>query len=189
MKLVLIIPQLLRKYVANFPEVRNNAYKYFNYDNRVVDERVSRGDALCTYKGPDDFTDMDYDFLMRSARNMIDPVLAKYSMDVACEDALSMAIRSIRNGSYDGKINAGRYNVILKALKDSFAAPRFGKTEKREVPKPKKPVKKEAPRQIKHRELRQLGLQEKSIPHTVQVKKQKGVPQLVKEKGKVILQK
>jgi hypothetical protein len=108
---------MIRGYISNFPETKNNAYKYFNYDNRVVQERVPRGDEKAPYTGSNQFTDQDYENLVAFAQTKIDRYLARYSMDVACDDALNLAVRSFANGRFDGKVNAGRYEVLLGALR------------------------------------------------------------------------
>lgn len=120
MNIVMIVPNVVRRYWASFPEVRNNGYRYFNYDNRVVEERVYRGDARDPYQGPDDFCDEQYDALVNAARSAVDPMVARYSMDVACREAMDYAIWSYQSGKFASKVNASRYNVLLGALKQSF---------------------------------------------------------------------
>jgi hypothetical protein len=117
MSLILLLPNVIRGYISNFPEVKNNAYKYFNYDRRVVEERVPRFDEKAPYVGANQFSDGDYEELVSFAHTKLDQNLAKYSMNVACDDALNLAVRSFRNGRFDGKVNAGRYSVLLGALK------------------------------------------------------------------------
>jgi len=116
MKIVLLIPKVVDRFKAQFPETTNNAYPYFNYDHRVVNERVDRGDKPSTYKGPDEFKDSDYQSLLNYARTMIDPNLKKYSKEVACEEALNLAVRSYGNGAFDGKVNANKFQVLLSSL-------------------------------------------------------------------------
>jgi hypothetical protein len=190
MNIILLVPNVVRRYIASFPEATNNAYSYFNYDNRVVDERVERLDAKRIYQGPQDFSDVEYDGLVAFAQQKMDPTLAKYSMTVACEDALHMAIRSYNNGLFDGKINASRYTVLLGALKGKFGLVqndvenyRHAKKEEKKVP--------EKDVQVRPHVLKQLGIKEKDIPHIFQLKRriQKGVPHLVREKGKVTIKK
>jgi hypothetical protein len=103
-------------YVLSRPEVTNNGYSYFNYDKRVIEERVPRGDVKIPYYTAKDISDMDYEELIRNAFSRMSPILMKYSKNVAFEDALSTAIRDHRNGFYDGKINANMYNVLLEAM-------------------------------------------------------------------------
>ena len=159
MKLILLVPKVVQNYINQFPEVRHNAYKYFNYDNTVVDERVNRHDAKLPYKDADDFSASDYQSLLTSAKTIINPILAKYSSDVAYEDALHMAIRSYNNGLFDGKVNAGRFSVLKKALATPIVpmAPcPCGVMAKKEKEKEKKVLK---PIQVK-----QLGLTPKGTP-------------------------
>jgi hypothetical protein len=171
MKIVLIVPQVVQKYLSQFPDNRNDGYKYFNYDRRVVEERVERGDQKPQYQNPNDFCDADYDGLVAYASTLINPILHKYSAEVACEDALHMAIKSYNNGLFDGKVNAVRFPVLIKAMtvQHVMAA-----------------KKKQEPKVIKHQVLKQLGVDPSKIPsHSRAVPK--GVPHLVKDKGEIIL--
>jgi len=116
MKILVIVPKVVQSFLSQFPETTRNAYPYFNYDHRVVNERVNRGDVPSQYKGPDQFTDADYHSLVTYARSRIDPILAKYSARVAAEDALNIAIRSFGNGQFDGKVNASKFSVLMEAM-------------------------------------------------------------------------
>jgi len=181
MNIILIIPNVVRRYIASFPEVTNNAYDYFNYDHRVVDERVFRGDSPSNYKGPADFSDSDYDTLIAFAQQNIDPGMARYSVNVACEDALHKAIRSFGNGQFDGKVNASRYNVLLAALLEKAG----------QVKQQKQAKKQDEDKVVKPHTLRELGIKQKDIPqmhHLVQ-KVKKGLPHLVRDKGKIKIKK
>lgn len=180
MNLILIVPKVVRRYMASFPETTNNAYSYFNYDHRVVEERVQRCDAQSNYKGPDDFKDSDYEGLVAFAQQNVDQGLMHYSLDVACEDALHKAIRSFGNGMFDGKVNASRYNVLLGALLEKYGKSlsdaqnyRHGKEKSEKVVSP--------------HVLKQLGLKRQDIPHKHQMRGRppKGTTHLVQEKGKV----
>lgn len=188
MNIIVLVPNVVRRYIASFPEVTNNAYKYFNYDHRVVDERVQRFDAHMPYKGPQDFSDMEYDSLVGAAQQSLNPILAKYSKTVACEDALHLAIKSFNNGMFDGKINASRYNVLLSALKDKVgvAPVPVEKQAKKEKKKPEEGT------VVRPHILKQLGIKRKDIPHAFQLrnKVQKGlVHHLVEDKGKIKVEK
>ena len=179
MKLLILVPRVVRNYIAQFPEVRRNAYKYFNYDNRIIDERVERFDRKPLYQGPDDFNNTDYDRLIVYARTLINPILTKYSSRVAFEDALNLAIRSYNNGQFDGKINAGRFAVLLQAMQ----MPRFAK--KKEEKKIEKKVEKTVI--VRPHVLKQLGIKRREIPLKQRVRqRQKGVPIIVQEKGKIV---
>lgn len=175
MKLLILVPKVVQNYIAQFPEVRRNAYRYFNYDNRIIDERVERFDQKPLYQGPDDFSNTDYDRLVVYARTLINPILAKYSNRVAAEDALNIAIRSYNNGQFDGKINAGRFAVLLQAMQ----MPRFAK--KKEEKKVEKAI------IVRPHVLKQLGIKRREVPLKQRVRqRQKGVPIIVKEKGKIV---
>jgi len=185
MNMILLVPKIIQNFKNQFPEVRHNAYKYFNYDNRVINERVERFDYQRPYQGPDDFSNSDYDQLVKYAKTLINPVLAKYSGKVACEDALSLAIRSYERGRFDGKVNAGRFEVLLKAMAPqiAIAIPVMAKKEKKE--KKKKPV------VVKPHILKQLGKTVKDIPMRQRVVKrvrQTGIPMIVRDKGKNIIE-
>jgi hypothetical protein len=247
MNIIVLLPKVVSRYIANFPEVRNNAYKYFNYDHRVVEERMERGDEKMAYKGPNDFDDNDYANLVDFAKVAIDKTLARYSMNVACEDALHKAIKSYGNGMFDGKVNSSRYHVLLTELKKNLGimpkvrpfgipdgtgphgfglGPGHGRGdgtglrngpidfEKRKV-KPfgipdgtgphglglgpgrgrgdgtglrnavetiesKKKREREETKILHPRVLRQLGLKRKDVPVQHRVRKQKGVPQIIR---------
>ena len=184
MNLVLIVPNVVNKYVASFPENTHGAYPYFNYDHRVVNERVERFDQKPPYKTADQFTDVDFDALVNAAKDNLDQYLAKYSMTVACEDALHRAIRSFENGLFDGKVNASRYSVLLNVLKQKVS----GKTEpvkgSEEVE-----AKKKAPaegKRLKPHIVRELGLKDQKIPTRVSPTERKS-PHIVREKGQIVL--
>ena len=180
MNIIMLVPNIVRRYIASFPEVTNNAYKYFNYDHRVVDERVQRFDAHMPYKGPQDFSDMDYDTLVAFAQQGLNPTLAKYSKTVACEDALNLAIRSFNNGLFDGKINASRYNVLLGALKEKCGV---ASVLDKQAKKEKKDTK------VTQQTLKNLGLKREKIPHEFQVGQKVKGPTLVRQHGDVVLKK
>jgi hypothetical protein len=169
--------------MASFPEVTNNAYKYFNYDHRVVEERVDRGDFQAAYIGPNQMTENDYANLVDFAKNSLDKTLARYSMDVACEDALHKAIKSYGNGMFDSKVNASRYNVLLCELKKGFGiAPSttINYRHSMESIEAKKKREDKETRLLHPQVLKQLGLKRKDIPSQQRVRKQKGVPQIVR---------
>ena len=111
-----MVPRVVQGYIARLPEVTNNAYNYFNYDHRIIDERVDRHDTQSCYRGPNKLADADYDSLVKYAATIVNPILLKYSPKVANEDALSTAIKSFQQGMFDGKINANKYNVLLDAM-------------------------------------------------------------------------
>jgi len=193
MKLIVLVPKVVRNFVAQFPEVRHNAYKYFNYDRRVVDERVERYDEKPPYKYADDFTDSDYNELITYAKTLMNPILAKYSYRTACEDALHMAIRSYNRGLFDGKVNAGRYGVLLEAMKkpDAILIPIMAK-DKGQKSVPKAP-KEEKLVTIKAPVLKDIGMERKEIPTETSISpakkkllEQTGIKRIVKEKGKVV---
>ncbi|HMB17531.1 MAG TPA: hypothetical protein VKO61_01325 [Candidatus Paceibacterota bacterium] len=169
MKKVFLLPRVLKNYRSQFPEESQNAYDYFNYDNRVVEERVDRGDEKSMYKAPDDLTNEDYQCLLDYAKTKIDPILVRYSPSVACEDALMQAIRWFRDGMYDGKINAPRFNTLLK---DLMCSPITAK---------KKSPKKDTRKPLRQQTLRQLGLKTQDIPRSRQLKKPQKGPVLVRE--------
>jgi len=185
MNLIILVPNVVRRYIASFPEATNNAYKYFNYDNRVVDERVPRMDPVSHYKGPQDLSDMDYDALVAYAQHTINPILAKYSGSVACEDALHAAIRSFNNGLFDGKINASRYNALLTALKEKFSIQ--SNVENYRHAKKEKPE-----RRVHPHVLEQMGIKRHDVPRERDVPKTvpKGVHHIVRDdKGNVVIKK
>ena len=148
MKMIMIVPKVVQNYIAQFPESVRNAYGYFNYDRPVVEERVQRADAKPMYKGPNDITNADYDALVVYAKTKIDPILAKYSKVIACEDAMHLAIRSFNNGQFDGKVDANHFNVLVNAMKHPAPAVRApgapvmakDKTEKPKAEKPKERI-------------------------------------------------
>jgi len=173
MKIIVLVPKVVRNFIAQFPETTQNAYKYFNYDHRVVDERVERGDAKPQYKDADDLTNGDYDALLGYAKTIMNPILMKYNERVAREDALHSAIRSFNNGMFDGKVNANHFNVLLANFNTGVTAAK----KKEDAPDPVK---------LKMKHLKDLGLTKKDIP--LSKPSQKG-PRIVKDRGQVILKK
>ena len=191
MNLILIIPKVVQRYIASFPETTNNAYDYFNYDNRVVEERVPRGDRHTPYIGPQDLTDKDYGTVVAYAEQLINPILVKYSKSIACEDALHLAIRSCNNGFFDGKIDASKFLVLLGALKEKFGIEQDETENYRHAGKGKALPKKESPApaksiRVKPHVLRQLGLTHKDVPRMQ--RRQKG-PGFGLERGQVVIKK
>ena len=168
-----IAQNVLRNYIAALPEVQHNAYGYFNYDNRVVEESVNRGDPKIPYYTAKDFTNEAYNLLVTSAMSMINPILANYSPRVACEDALNMAIRSVGNGFFDGKINANAFNVLI----GSMLSPQTLYAKK----------KKDEDIELKPHMLKRLDIKKKDIPRPT-APRRKDVT-LVREKGKVKIRK
>lgn len=195
MKIVVLAPRVVQNYIAQFPEVQRNAYHYFNYDHRVVEERVDRGDQRPPYKYADDLTNQDYDCLLSYAKTIQNPILMKYDQKVACEDALHTAIRSFQNGLFDGKVNADRFAALLKAFMNPTPQPvgtisdiPMGpvQAKKKDIPvKPKKEPQDTIT--LKPHEVRRLNIPMKKIPTHNQVRKvQRGVPHIVRDdKGKI----
>jgi predicted metal-dependent hydrolase len=191
MNIIVLLPKVVNRYIASFPEVTNNAYRYFNYDHRVVEERVERGDQKAAYVGPNDLNDNDYANLIDFAKASLDKTLARYSMDVACEDALHKAIKSYGKGFFDSKVNSSRYNVLLCELKKKLGIEPSTtinyKHATESVEAKKKETKKREDKETKllhPRVLKELGLTHRDIPKHYRVRKQKGVPQIVRtEKG------
>lgn len=178
MQIIFLAPKVVRNYIAQFPETSRNAYKYFNYDNRVVEERVERGNFKAPYKNADDFTNADYDALVSYARSLISPILAKYSKRVAYEDAMNIAVRSFGNGLFDGKVNANKFTVLVNAMDQAIMASKKEPPKKKEVTKP-----------LTKTVLRQLGLETHKIPMRSQIRRrvQKGIPHLVRHPGKGVV--
>jgi hypothetical protein len=191
MNIILLVPRVAQKFVEQLPEVRNNAYSYFNYDHRVVNERVNRADMPSMYVGPDEFKDADYTDLVRQAKLMINPILQKYSPRVATEDALNMAIRSFANGRFDGKVNANKFALLSKIMLDEPVAQMQqwspimakGKEEKPKKEPPKQTDKVVIPRRI----LKQLGIKPRDVKpfHTQKIK----TPHMLRERGDIVLHK
>ncbi len=189
MKLIVLVPKVVRNFIAQFPEVTHNAYIYFNYDRRVVEESVNRHDEKAAYKTPDDFTDTDYGELITYAKTLLNPILVKYSHRVACEDALHTAIYSYNQGLFDGKVNAGRFSVLMEAMKqpDAMMFPVMAKDKKPEKPKPEKSLAIKAP------VLKDLGMEKRDIPTETSISpskkkllEQSGIKRIVKEKGRIV---
>mgnify|MGYP006295280239 CR=1 FL=1 len=177
MNILVLVPRVAQRFIQQFPETVYNAYKYFNYDNRVVEESVPRGDIKSNYKTPDELTDMDYDGLVHYAKTLVNPTLVKYSTRIACEDALHSAIRSYNNGMFDGKVNAGRYEVLLKNMMGVRQA------------KKKKKEDKKAPKVIPHHIMKRLDMKVKDFPVKERVRKRKGQPEMYKQRGRVVIDK
>ena len=152
MKILVIVPRVVQRFLSQLPEVTNNAYPYFNYDHRVVNERVNRGDMPSQYKGPDQFADRDYEPLVAYAKTKLNPILMKYSPRVAAEDALNIAIRSFGNGQFDGKVNANKFDLLMQAMLSTPAVVMAKKKETKPEPKP-----------ISRKVLKELGVKPKDV--------------------------
>jgi len=190
----MLVPKVVQNYIGQFPETNHNAYNYFNYDHRVVNERAeTRFDTQSCYKGPQDLSNEDFDVLVKYAKSLLNPVLLKYSPKLACEDALHIAIKSFDNGLFDGKINANRYNVLLAAMQQpemicpscSLSLPDSSNPVQTVMAK----LKEQKDKPVPHRLLKQLGIKPKDVPLHYQVhnKLQKGMPHFEKHPGKGIL--
>lgn len=180
MNLLIVVPRIIKSYIAQFPEVIHNAYPYFNYDNRVVEKRVNRGDDLrAPYKGASDFTDEDYDALVKYAQTIKNPILEKYCSRISNEDALHTAIKSFSNGLFDGKVNANTFEVLVKSMENNPEKI----ASKKKSPKPKS----ESPKAVKPHVLRELGLKTKDISRKPIITPKKGIPHFLKtDKGIVV---
>lgn len=197
MKIVLLVPRVVQRFTSQLPEVTNNAYPYFNYDHRVVNERVDRGDVASNYKGPDQFSDADYNGLIHYAKTWINPELQGYNQVVAAEDALNMAIHSFNNGAFDGKINANKFNVLLKNMiagsETPVTAGRKKKEPPAETPVPETPVPETpaAPPPMTRKQLRERGITRVQDIPTKPAPSTRKNPQLVRLPGttKVVIQK
>ena len=193
MQLIVLVPRVLRDYAAQLPEVQRNAYNYFNYDHRVVEERVPRGDYRAPYKNADDFTNADYDSLVSYAKTIVNPVLAKYSARVANEDAMNIAIRSFDNGLFDGKVNANKFEVLVNAMAEQEMQPLPQPAQQEMQPvvmAAMKSKKKEKPsKPVTRTVLKQLGLEPHKVPLRSQIRRkiQKGIPHLVRNPGKGVM--
>lgn len=187
--LFLIVPKVVSNYIGKFPETYHNAYQYFNYDNRVVDESVERHDTKRMYRNPNDFSNDDYETLIKYAKTLINPELVKYSPRVACEDALHTAIRDFSKGVFDNKINANKFNVLLDTMVASLKPGINTSTPmiSLNVEAKKEPETKE----IKPHVLKQLGIKKRDVPvkQRIKQKQYKNIPHLYREKGKTIIRK
>lgn len=191
--MMVLIPKVVKNYIGQFPETTHNAYKYFNYDRRVVNERAeTRFDTQVAYKDPQHLTNDDYDILVHYAKSLINPILMKYGPKVACEDALHLAIRSFNRGMFDGKINANRYNVLLQAVQQPEQqpmpmslpiAPAPGLIPVMAKKKEKAPLKE---KKVHPRTLKELGVNPRKVLFDYQTRNVKG-PHLVKSPGKGIV--
>lgn len=189
MNVMILVPKVVQGFISQFPETTNNAYKYFNYDHRVVNERAeTRFDHQAQYKGPEDLTDQDYSTIVSYAKSLVNPILAKYSPHVACEDALHLAIRSYDRGIYDGKINASKYSVLLNAMERipqgpvSLPLPVMAKKDKK-APEDKKVP--EVSQSTMRNVLKRLNI-DKVPSRSKSIKKQLLAPSFVKVPGKGI---
>ena len=189
MQIFVLVPKVVQNYRAQFPETTHNAYKYFNYDNRVVEESVPRGDFRPPYKNADDFTNADYDSLIGYAKTIVNPILAKYSTRVANEDAMNIAIRSYNNGLFDGKVNANRFDVLVTAMTTHEAGVFPAQGPVMASKKEPKPVKEEKSKPVTRNVLKQLGLEPHKVPLKSEIRRkvQKGIPHLVRHPGKGVI--
>jgi hypothetical protein len=181
MKVIMIVPRVVQSFISQFPESSQNAYNYFNYDHRVVEERVNRGsqspNAKPVYQGPNDLTNADYSALLMNAKSRVNEILAKYSSRVANEDALNLAIRDFNNGQFDGKVNANHFNVLLKAMDANPVIPVMAK-RKEKAPKPEKE------KAIAPRVLKELGIKPTQVPFTMT---SPSAPRLMRKPGQGIV--
>jgi hypothetical protein len=189
MNMMILVPKVVRNYIGEFPETTHNAYKYFNYDKRVVSERAeTRFDNPMPFKGPQDLTNEDFDTLVKYAKTLLNPILSKYDPKLACEDALHIAIKSYDRGVFDGKINANRYNVLVQAMLQPEQPVQPMVSQIPGIMPPVMAKKKEAPKekQVSPRTLKELGVNPKKVLLDYQTRHMKG-PHFVKAPGKGIV--
>lgn len=113
------VKEKANKLLLNHPEVINNARSYFRNENgrTIIEEIVDRKDIIENrpvnmYK----LTEEDFNLIVKSVKDYIDPVIKEYDKEVALRDALDKVIWNLDNGRYSGKINSTTYNYLLSNL-------------------------------------------------------------------------
>ena len=105
-----------------------------------------------------------------------------------------MAIRSYANGTFDGKVNANKFAVLLKAMMGTAQtaqmqqwAPLMAPAEKLAKKKETKPAKpaKDPAKVLSPHILRELGIKIKGLP--MKNLPSRKAPAIVKEKGKAVI--
>jgi hypothetical protein len=111
-----------RNLLLQHPEIKNNAKALFRCENgkTIVEEIVPRGDIktkdLIYPRNQGDLKNEDLRGLAVHASSLIDPLISKYDINLAREDALHMAIRTKDGGKYDGKVNASTFSTIMNFM-------------------------------------------------------------------------
>lgn len=108
-----------RSLIMKHPEVTQNARGLFRNENgkTIVEEIVPRDDVKVkesiTPRNQYDLTNDDLRSISVHASSLVDDGISKYDPDLAKEEALAMAIRSMEDGKYDGRVNASTFQLIL----------------------------------------------------------------------------
>lgn len=108
--------------LRNHPEILYNARSLFHNENgkTVVEDRVPRGDesqdSVIMPRNQYDLHEEDLQAITKQAKKLVNSVTKEYDERVAMEDALTMAIGTLDEGKYAGKVNASTYNLILDNL-------------------------------------------------------------------------
>jgi hypothetical protein len=109
--------------LQDHPEVKDNAADMFFYEKQpVIEEAVNRGDSRQPGVNPYDITDDDLEALAKFAVKQIDKNLLMSSEQEAINDAVSMAIGSMDDGRWQGRVSSKTSDLIVGLVDKKLTA-------------------------------------------------------------------
>jgi len=101
-----------------FKKIANeNGANYF-HKHKILDSGDKR-DVRESYTNPSHVSDIDLLSIAKHASTILDKELMKYNVEVAKQSAVELAIKTLADGKYDGKINSVNYFKILNLMNHS----------------------------------------------------------------------
>lgn len=102
------------KVLKEHEEVKNDAKDYFFYEKEpVIEEVVNRGDAREVTPKAYEITDKDMESLAKHAMRYLEKDLLEDDRTAAINSAVSMAIGTMDEGAWEGKVNASTSNLLV----------------------------------------------------------------------------
>lgn len=115
------------------PEVDNNAQDYFFYEKEpVIEEVVNRGDSREKEPKAYDITDKDMDGLAKFALSCLDKNLLEDNRVAAIDSAISLAIGSMDEGRWQGKVSGTTSGLIAELVDKKLTSKEEGKVMDKE---------------------------------------------------------
>lgn len=111
--------KIAKKIIKKAYDIQDSAYNYFA-NHKILDAgETLRKDLKESYVNPSHITVDDLHTIAKHAESLLDKELMKYSVDVAKQSAVELAIKSFSHGKYDGKIGSVNYFKILNLMNDN----------------------------------------------------------------------
>lgn len=102
------------KVLKEHEELKNDAKDYFFYEKEpVIEEVVNRGDAREVTPKAYEITDKDMESLAKHAMRYLEKDLLEHDRTAAINSAVSMAIGTMDDGAWEGKVNSNTSNLLV----------------------------------------------------------------------------